>query len=84
MEKGKDPHAKRRLADGRNSWRKMALTEGAREEFVLWLLENGFHEVEDSLLSKRRIGRYKTFKQIDARSAAIKLLVNKALTEDVK
>ena len=45
MKKGKDPHAKRRLADGRNSWRKMELTEGAREEFVSWLLENGLRDV---------------------------------------
>ena len=36
-----DPHAKRRLADGRNSWRKMALTPGAQERFVDWLLDNG-------------------------------------------
>jgi len=36
-----DPHAKRRLADGKNAFRKMALTPGAREEFVDWLLENG-------------------------------------------
>ena len=34
----------RRQADGRNSWRKMALTPGAREEFVDWLLENGMIE----------------------------------------
>ena len=39
-----DPHAKRRQADGRNSWRKLGLTPGAREEFVAWLLENGLRD----------------------------------------
>jgi|TARA_R110000824_G_scaffold6186_3_gene28503 hypothetical protein len=40
-----DPHAKRRLADGRNSWKKLGLTPGAREEFVRWLLDNGLEDV---------------------------------------
>lgn len=40
-----DPHAKRRQADGRNSWKKMALTPGAQEEFAAWLLENGLRKV---------------------------------------
>lgn len=40
-----DPHAKRRLADGRNSWKKMSLTPGAREQFVRWMLENGLREI---------------------------------------
>ena len=39
-----DPHAKRRQADGRNSWKKMALTPGARAEFVSWLHMNGLTE----------------------------------------
>jgi|TARA_R110000824_G_scaffold21147_1_gene79099 hypothetical protein len=40
-----DPHAKRRQADGRNAWKKLGLTPGAREEFVGWLLENGLKDV---------------------------------------
>ena len=39
-----DPHAKRRQADGRNAWKKLGLTPGAREEFADWLLENGLIE----------------------------------------
>lgn len=34
---------KRRLADGRNAWRKM--DAGQREEFVSWMLENGLQDV---------------------------------------
>ena len=34
---------KRRLADGRNAWRKM--DSGQREDFVVWLLENGIRDV---------------------------------------
>ena len=40
-----DPHAKRRLADGKNAFRKMALTPGAQEEFVSWMLDNGLEQV---------------------------------------
>ena len=34
----------RRLADGRNAWRKMSATQ--REEFVGWLYDHGFVEVQ--------------------------------------
>jgi len=54
MKKGKDPHAKRRLSDGRNAWRKMELTEGAREEFAAWLLENGLREIVWARIEKMR------------------------------
>ena len=40
-----DPHAKRRQADGRNAWKKMALTPGAQEQFVRWMLENGLRDI---------------------------------------
>ena len=40
-----DPHAKRRQADGRNAWRKMALTPGAQGQFVRWMLENGLRDI---------------------------------------
>ena len=39
------PHAKRRQADGRNAWKKMALTPGAQEQFVRWMLENGLRDI---------------------------------------
>ena len=46
-----DPHAKRRQADGRNSWRKLGLTPGAREQFVRWMLENGLPEALNGMMT---------------------------------
>ena len=37
---------KRRLADGRNAWRKMDADQ--REEFVGWMLQNGLEEAQAS------------------------------------